>query len=56
VGSSATDVWVERLRLIEGGRIETIVGQVPTPPASGPARAFAAAMLKANRERILRGE
>jgi hypothetical protein len=56
VGSSATGVWVERLRLIEGRRIETLVGQVPTPPASGPARAFAAAMLKANRERILRGE
>jgi len=56
VGSSATDVWVERLRVIEGGQIETLAGQVPTPPASGPARAFAAAMLKANRERILRGE
>ena len=56
VGSSATDAWVERLRLIEGGQIEALVGRVATPPASGPARAFAAAMLKANRERILRGE
>jgi hypothetical protein len=56
VGSSATDAWVERLRLIEAGRIETLVEQVSKTAASGPARAFAAAMLKANRERILRGE
>jgi hypothetical protein len=56
VASSPTGVWVERLRSIGADRIEALVGRVPSPPGSGPARAFAAAMLKANRERILRGE
>lgn len=56
VASAPTDVWVERLRLVDAGRIEALVSRIPSPPGSGPARAFASAMLKANRERILTGE
>jgi hypothetical protein len=56
VDRSPTDVWGERLRLLDTRWIEELVERIPTPPVSGPAKAFAAVMLKANRERILRGE
>ncbi len=49
-------VWAERLRDVGADAIDAMVNRMPGPVALGPAGAFAAAMLKANRERILRGE
>jgi len=46
--------WLARLDSVEDAAIEELFGRVPGPEMSGPARAFAQAILKANKGRILR--
>jgi len=50
---SNSDPWVDRLRGITGDEIAEVLSAAPAPQMSGPSRDFAAAILQANRERIL---
>jgi hypothetical protein len=45
--------WMDRLRGITDAQIAEVVSAPPPPAMSGPSRDFAAAILRANRERIL---
>ena len=47
------DAWVARLDSIEDALIEELIDRVPTAEMTGPARAFAQAILRVNKERIL---
>ena len=49
------DPWAARLGDVAAARLDAAVARVPPSAATGPARAFAAAILKANRQRILGG-
>lgn len=48
------DPWLARLQATEELAVQDIIERVPGPEMSGPARAFAQAILRANKERILR--
>jgi hypothetical protein len=47
------DAWIARLGSIDDSLIHDLVDRVPMTEMTGPARAFAQAILKVNRERIL---
>jgi hypothetical protein len=47
------DGWLDRLETIDEGAIKELIGRVPLAEMTGPAKAFAEAILKINRERIL---
>lgn len=47
--------WLNCLDSIEDARVTDLFSRVPEPEMSGPARAFAQAILNANKGRILRG-
>lgn len=51
---SHCDPWLSRLDSIEDAVIEELIDRVPAPVMNGPARAFAQAILKVNKGRILR--
>ena len=48
------DPWLERLETARDEHTTALINQVPETEMSGPARAFAQAILKANKGRILR--
>ncbi len=48
--------WFERLDSVEAAAIGELLGRVPESEMSGPARAFAQAILNVNKERILTGQ
>ena len=48
------DPWLGRLDSVEDPAVEALLDRVPESVMSGPAKAFAHALLKANKERILR--
>lgn len=45
--------WLGRLESVQEEAIEELIGRIPESEMSGPARAFARAILRANRRRIL---
>jgi hypothetical protein len=53
-GKDPCGPWRERLAAVEDTVIERLFERVPGPVMSGPARAFAQAILKVNKGRILR--
>jgi hypothetical protein len=48
------DPWLQRLAAVEDGQIVELIGRIPDAEISGPARAFAQAILQRNKWRILR--
>jgi hypothetical protein len=53
VEGAAVRPWVDRLAAITPAAIAALIAELPADHVSGPARDFAAAMLEANRRRIL---
>jgi len=51
---AACDPWLQRLDAVEDGQVAELIGRVPESEMSGPARAFAQAILQRNKWRILR--
>lgn len=49
------DPWLRQLGSIRDEQIKELIDRVPESEMSGPAKAFARAILSANKERILRG-
>ena len=51
---ASCDPWLQRLDAVEDGQVAELIGRVPDSEMSGPARAFAQAILQRNKWRILR--
>ena len=51
--SMARQAWIDRLRQIADNEFWTIINRIPAELMSKPARDFAYALLKVNRDRIL---
>lgn len=51
--TSHCDGWLTRLESIKDGAIKELIGRVPSAEMTGPARAFAQAILEVNKGRIL---
>jgi hypothetical protein len=51
---ASCDPWLQRLETVEDGKVADFIGRVPDSEMSGPARAFAQAILQRNKWRILR--
>jgi hypothetical protein len=51
---AACDAWLQRLDAVEDGDVIELIALVPQSVMSGPARAFAQAILQRNKWRILR--
>ena len=51
---ASCDPWLQRLDTVEDGKVADFIGRVPDSEMSGPARAFAQAILQRNKWRILR--
>jgi hypothetical protein len=51
---ASCDPWLQRLDAVGDGQVAELIGRVPDSEMSGPARAFAQAILSRNKWRILR--
>jgi hypothetical protein len=51
---ASCDPWLQRLDGVEDGQVAVLIGRVPESEMSGPARAFAQAILQRNKWRILK--
>jgi hypothetical protein len=51
---ASCDPWLQRLDAVEDGQVAELIDRVPDSEMSGPARAFAQAILQRNKWRILR--
>jgi hypothetical protein len=51
---TACDPWLQSLDGVEDGQVAELIGRVPESEVSGPARAFAQAILQRNKGRILK--
>jgi hypothetical protein len=50
---SACESWLDRLEAVSDGGVSEVLARIPPTEASGPALAFARAILRVNRRRIL---